>query len=92
MRKVKIIRKEVGSKIESDEKVAHWCLEQQLAYYTLLLVPPLEQTKATGPKTAAGVKSEKMGAQWKTEQVEQGAEDILVEVAKTKAVSSLLRR
>ena len=28
-------------------------------------VPPLEQTEETGPKTAAGVKSEQMGAQGK---------------------------
>ena len=57
-------------------------------------VPPLEQTEETGPKTAAGVKSEQMGAQGKLkkEQVEQGAEDILAKIAKTKAVLSLLRR
>ena len=93
MQKIKVIRKEVDSKMESDEKVARTCLEQLLAYVKGT-VPPLEPTEETGPKTAARVKSEQMSApgKLKKEQVEQGAENILAQMAKTKAVSSLLRR
>ena len=41
MQKIKIIRKEIDSKIESDEKVARTCLEQLFAYLKGT-VPPLE--------------------------------------------------
>ena len=93
MQRIKIIRKELDIKLESDEKVARTCLEQLLAYIQGT-VPPLEQTEETGVKVAFGVKSEQMGAQGKLnkKQVEQGAEDILGQMAKTKAVSSLIRR
>ena len=64
MQRIKIIRKEVDRKMESDEKVARTCLEQLLAYVKGT-VPPLEQTEETGPKTAAGVRSEQMGTQGK---------------------------
>ena len=47
--------------MESDEKVARTCLEQLLAYVKGT-VPPFKQTEATGPKPAAVVKSEQMGA------------------------------
>lgn len=94
MQKIKIIRKEIDSKMEGDETVARKCLEQLLAYIEGT-VPPLEETKTTDPKpAAAGVKSEQadVGETVKKGQVEQGAEDILAQLAKTKAVPSLLRR
>lgn len=61
MQKIKIIRKEVDNKMESDEKVARTCLKQLLAYVKGT-VPPFKQSEETGPKPAAGVKSEQMGA------------------------------
>ena len=94
MQKIKIIRKEIDSKMEGDETAARKCLEKLLAYVKGT-VPPLEETKMTAPKpAAAGGKSEQadVGETVKKEQVEQGAEDILVQLAKTKAVPSLLRR
>lgn len=98
MQRIKIIWKEIDSKMESDEKVAFTCLEQLLAYVKGT-VPPLEQSgESTGEAkqkaAASGVKSEKVSAEEKPkqEQVEQGAEDILCQLAKTKAVPSLLRR
>ena len=64
MQRIKIIRKEVDIKMESNEKVACTCLEQLLAYVKGT-VPPLKQTEETGPKVAARVKSKQMGAQGK---------------------------
>lgn len=46
MQKIKIIKKEVDSKIESDGKVARTCLELLLAYVKDT-VPPLQQTEET---------------------------------------------
>ena len=71
MQKINIIRKEVDSKMESDEKVARTCLEQLLAFVKGT-VPPLEQTEETGPKTAAGVMSGQMGAQGKLKKEQVG--------------------
>ena len=98
MQKIKIIRKEIDSKMESDEKAASTCLEQLLAYLKGT-VPPLEQlnesTEEADQKVAAtGVKSEKNGTEEKPkkEQVEPGVEEILLHLAKAKATPSLLRR
>ena len=98
MQKIKIIRKEIDSKMESNEKAASTCLEQLLAYLKGT-VPPLEQlnesTEDAGQKVAAtGVKSEKNGTEEKPkkEQVEPGVEEILLHLAKAKATPSLLRR
>ena len=74
--KIKVIRKEIDSKMESDEKAASTCLQQLLACLKGT-VPPLEQlnesTKEADQKVAAtGVKSEKNGIEEepKKEQVE----------------------
>ena len=102
MQKIKLIRKEIDSKMESDEKAARTCLEQLFAYMKGT-VPPLEpageSTEEAEQKTektgATGVKSEKESAEGKIkkEQTEQGAaEQILSQLEKTKAVPSLLRR
>ena len=97
MQKIKIIRKEIDSKMDSDEKVARTCLKQLLAYMKGT-APPLEPTgesteEAKQKAGANGVKSENKSAEVKIkkEQVEQGAaEHILSELEKTKAVPSLL--
>ena len=96
--KTKIIRKEIDSKMESDEKAASTCLEQLFAYLKGT-VPPLEQlnesTEEADQKVAAtGVKSEKNGTEEKPkkQQVEPGVEEILLHLAKAKATPSLLRR
>ena len=99
MQKIKLIRKEIDSKMESDEKAARTCLEQLFAYMKGT-VPPLEPTgesteEAEQKTGATGVKSEKESAEGKIkkEQTEQGAaEQILSQLEKTKAVPSLLRR
>ena len=94
VQKIKLIRKEIDSKMEGGETVARTCLEQLLAFVKGTVLP-LEETKRTGPKpTVGGVKCEQadVGETMKREQVEQGAEDILVQLAKTKAVPSLFRR
>ena len=99
MQKIKIIRKEIADKMESDEKAVSTCLEQLLAYIKGT-VPPLEQlnesTEEADQKVAAtGVKSEKKNGteeKPKKDQVEPGAEEILLHLAKAKATPSLLRR
>ena len=42
--KIKIIRKEIDSKMEGDEKAAHTCLEQLLAYVKGM-VPPSRRNR-----------------------------------------------
>ena len=69
MQKIKLIRKEIDSKMESDEKAARTCLEQLFAYMKGT-VPPLEpageSTEEAEQKTGAtGVKSEKESAEGK---------------------------
>ena len=72
MQKIKLIRKEIDSKMESDEKAARTCLEQLFAYMKGT-VPPLEpageSTEEAEQKTektgATGVKSEKESAEGK---------------------------
>ena len=69
MQKIKIIRKEIDSKMDSDEKVARTCLEQLLAYMKGT-VPPLEPTgesteEAKQKAGATGVKSENKSAEVK---------------------------
>ena len=99
MQKIKIIRKEIDSKMDSDEKVARTCLEQLLTYMKGT-VPPLEPTgesteEAKQRAGTTGVKRENKSTEVKIKklQVKQGAaEHILSELEKTKAVPSLLRR
>ena len=66
MQLIKIIRKEIDGKMESDEKAAYACLEQLFAYVKGT-VPPLEKaggsTEETEKKPVAnGEKGEKMGS------------------------------
>ena len=75
MQKIKIIRKEIDSKMEGDETVVCTCLEQLLVNVKGT-VPPFEETKTTRPKpTIAGAKSEQVvvGETVKKEQVEQSS-------------------
>ena len=70
MQLIKIIRKEIDGKMESDEKAAYACLEQLFAYVKGT-VPPLEKaggsTEETEKKPVAnGEKGEKMGSGGKT--------------------------
>ena len=98
MQLIKIIRKEIDGKMESDEKAACVCLEQLFAYVKGT-VPPLEQTGGSTKETekkpvANGTKGEKMGSgeDTKNEPVEQDSGNILSQLAGTKAASSLLHR
>ena len=98
MQLIKIIRKEIDGKMESDEKAAYACLEQLFAYVKGI-VPPLEKaggsTEETEQKPVAnGEKGEKMGSGGKTnkDQVEQDTENILSQLAGTKVAPSLLCR
>lgn len=98
MQLIKIIRKEIDGKMESDEKAAYACLEQLLAYVKGT-VPPLEQAAGSTEETekkpvAEGAKSKKMGSGEETnkEQVEQDTGNILSQLVGTKAAPSLLRR
>lgn len=67
MQRIKIIRKEVDIKMESDEKVAHTCLEQLVAYIKGT-VPPLEQTEETGGKSSGWSKERTNGRPGKVKQ------------------------
>ena len=96
-KKIKVIIKEIDSKLESDEKAASTCLEQLLAYLkgTKEKEQLNESTKEADQKVAAtGVKSVKNGTEEepKKEQVKPGVEEILLHLAKAKATPSLLRR
>lgn len=98
MQLIKIIRKEIDGKMEIDEKAAYACLEQLFAYVKGT-VPPLEQAGGSTEETekkpvAKGANGEKMGSREETskEQVEQDTENILSQLAGTKAAPSLLRR
>lgn len=98
MQLIKIIRKEIDGKMEIDEKAAFACLEQLFAYVKGT-VPPLEQAGGSTEETekkpvAKGANGEKMGSREETnkEQVEQNTENILSQLAGTKAAPSLLRR
>ena len=88
MRRIKIIRADIESKMASDEKLASTCLEQLLAYVSGK-APPLEETKQTPP--AKEVKVEKQTAEEKVKQ-EEGVGELLLKLAKTKPDPSLLRR
>ena len=98
MQLIKIIRKEIDGKMESDEKAAYACLEQLLAYVKGT-VPPLEQAAGSTEETekkpvAEGAKNKKMGSGEETnkEQVEQDTGNILSQLVGAKAAPSLLRR
>ena len=98
MQLIKIIRKEIDGKMESDEKAAYACLEQLLAYVKGT-VPPLEQAAGSTEEiekkpVAEGAKNKKMGSGEETnkEQVEQDTGNILSQLVGTKAAPSLLRR
>ena len=88
MQRIKIIRTTIDSKMAGDEKEAHLCLEQLLAFVTGK-VPPLEEVEKN--PAASGVKTEKQSSDGGPKQ-EEGVEDILSQLAKTKSSSSLLRR
>ena len=99
MQLIKIIRKEIDGKMESDEKAACVCLEQLFAYVKGTVKGTLEQTGGSTKETekkpvANGTKGEKMGSgeDTKNELVEQDTGNILSQLAGTKAASSLLRR
>ena len=45
MQRIKIIRKEIDSKLESGEKVTRTCLEQLFAYMKVTVPPPLSNQR-----------------------------------------------
>ena len=71
-----------------DEKEARTCLKQLLTFVTDS-VPPLEEVEQK--PVASGVKTKKQSSDGGPRQ-EQGVEDILNQLAKTKSSSSLRRR
>ena len=51
MQMIKIIRKEIDSKLESGEKVTRTCLEQLFAYMKVTVPPPPPPPEPTGEST-----------------------------------------